>query len=327
MSTKTSKRFVTRKRLAISFVVLATTIILLGLLTYFWLPGFAKSRIEAILSDTLHRPVTIESIDFHLFSLEVTVHGFRVGEKAGRVDADETFFFFEKLYADLGFIESVTHRAPVVSAITLLTPTLRLVREGENQFNITDLVTEFSQPSDDDETKGETKFSVSNIVIDGGYFELIDHVKQSHQKISDFNLGIPFIANFESEQTVWVEPYLSAMVNGAPFLLDGMARPFADKREAKVALKLKDIDLTDIDEYSPIPTGIHLVSGYFDTDLQITFSHIVDESPAIVISGETALKQLVVHNRGVTTPYRAALEKLNVRLNDIDLTLILIYYI
>ena len=320
MSTKTSKRFVTRKRLAISFVVLATTIILLGLLTYFWLPGFAKSRIEAILSDTLHRPVTIESIDFHLFSLEVTVHGFRVGEKAGRVDADETFFFFEKLYADLGFIESVTHRAPVVSAITLLTPTLRLVREGENQFNITDLVTEFSQPSDDDETKGETKFSVSNIVIDGGYFELIDHVKQSHQKISDFNLGIPFIANFESEQTVWVEPYLSAMVNGAPFLLDGMARPFADKREASLELKLQDIDLTSIDEYSPIPTGIHLVSGYFDTDLQITFSQIVDESPAIVISGETALKQLVVHNRGVTTPYRAALEKLNVRLNDIDLT-------
>lgn len=319
MSTITSKRFVIRKRLAISFVVLATLIILLGLLAYFWLPGFAKSRIEAILSDTLHRPVTIQSIDFHLYSLEVTVHGLRVGEKANRADADKTFFSFEKLYVDLGFIESVTHRAPVVTAITLQTPTLRLVRDGENQFNITDLVTEFSQPSDD-EAKGETKFSVSNIVIDGGYFELIDHFKQSHQKISDFDLGIPFVANFESKQTSWVEPYLSAMVNGSPFILDGMARPFADKREAALELKLQDIDLTAIDEYSPIPTGIHLVSGYFDSDLQITFSQIVDESPAIVITGETALKQLVVHNRGVTTPYRAALEKLNVRLNDIDLT-------
>lgn len=319
MSTITSKRFVTRKRLAISFVVLATLIILLGLLAYFWLPGFAKSRIEAILSDTLHRPVTIQSIDFHLYSLEVTVHGLRVGEKANRADAHETFFSFEKLYVDLGFIESVTHRAPVVSAITLQTPTLRLVRDGENQFNITDLVTEFSQPSDED-TEGETKFSVSNIVIDGGYFELIDHFKQSHQKISDFDLGIPFIANFESKQTSWVEPYLSTMVNGSPFILDGMARPFADKREATLELKLKDIDLTAIDEYSPIPTGIHLVSGYFDSDLQITFSQIVDESPAIVITGETALKQLVVHNRAVTVPYRAALETLNVRLNDIDLT-------
>ena len=319
MSTITSKRFVARERLAISFVVLATLTILLGLLTYFWLPGFAKTRIEAILSDTLHRPVTIQSIDFHLYSLEVTIHEFRVGEKATRADADETFLSFEKLYVDIGFVESVTHRAPVVSAITLQTPMLRLVRDGENQFNITDLVTEFSQPSDDD-AKGETRFSVSNIVIDGGYFELIDHFKQSHQQISDFDLGIPFVANFESKQTSWVEPYLSAMVNGSPFLLDGMARPFADKREATLELKLKDIDLTSIDEYSPIPTGIHLVSGYFDSDLQITFSQIVDESPAIVITGETLLKQLVVHNRAVTVPYRAALGALNVRLNDIDLT-------
>ncbi|GJL72948.1 MAG: hypothetical protein NMNS01_21470 [Nitrosomonas sp.] len=321
MSTITSKRLVARKRLAISFVVLATLIILLGLLAYFWLPGFAKSRIEAILSDTLHRPVTIQSIDFHLYSLELTVHEFRVGEKSSRADADETFFSFEKLYVDLGFIESVTHRAPVVSAITLQTPTLRLVRDGENQFNISDLVTEFSQPSDDDDdAETETKFSVSNIVIEGGYFELIDQFKQSHQKISDFDLGIPFVANFESKQTSWVEPYLSAMVNGSPFLLDGMARPFADKREATLELKLKDIDLTSIDEYSPIPTGIHLVSGYFDSDLQITFSQIVDEAPAIVISGETALKQLIVHNRAVATPYRVALGALNVRLNDIDLT-------
>lgn len=319
MTTATSKRFFTRKRVAISFVVLATTIILLGLLAYFWLPGFAKSRIEVILSNTLHRPVTIQSIDIHLYSLELTVHGFRVGEKASRVDADETFFSFEKLYVDLS-IESVTHRAPVISAITLQTPAVRLVREGENQFNITDLVTEFSQPSDDDEKKSETMFSVSNIVIEGGFFELIDQFKQSHQKISDVNLGIPFIANFESRQASWVEPYLSAMVNGSPFLLDGKVRPFTDKREATLELKLKDVDLTSIEEYSPIPTGIHLVSGYFDSDLQITFSQIVDESPAIVISGETALKQFVVHNRAVASPYQAALENLNVQLNDIDLT-------
>jgi uncharacterized protein involved in outer membrane biogenesis len=321
MNTTVSKRFATRKRLAISFIVVAIIIILLGLLSYFWLPGFAKSRIEIILSETLHRPVTIQSIDFHLYSMELTVHGFRVGEKTTRADANEAVLSFEKLYVDLS-IESVTRLAPVISAITLKTPTVRLVREGENQFNITDLVDEFTQPSDDDDVDkdSETKFSVSNIVIEGGYFELIDHFKQSHQKISDFNLGIPFVANFESMQASWVEPYLSAMINGSPFLLDGKARPFTDKREATLELKLKDIDLTAIDEYSPIPTGIHLISGYFDSDLQITFSQIVDESPAIVISGETALKQLVVHNRAVATPYQAALENLNVQLNDIDLT-------
>ncbi len=319
MTTTVSKRFVGRKRLAISFLVVASIVILLGLLGYFWLPGFAKSRIEILLSDTLHRPVTIQSIDIHLYSMEVTVNGFRVGEKVTHADANETLFSFEKLHVDLS-IDSVAERAPVISAIKLQSPTLRLVREGENQFNITDLITEFSQPSDDEDKKGETKFSVSNIVIEGGYFELIDQFKQSHQKISDVNLGIPFIANFESRQASWVEPYLSAMVNGSPFLLDGKVRPFADKREATLELKLKDIDLTSIEEYSPIPTGIRLLSGYFDSDLQITFSQIVDESPAIIVSGEAALKQFVVDNRAVAMPYQAELEILNVQLHDIDLT-------
>lgn len=318
MTTTASKHFVIRKRLAISFLIVAFIVILLGLLGYFWLPGYAKSRIETILSDTLLRPVTIQSIDIHLYSLEMTVNGFHVGEKVNHADTNKTFFYFEKLHADLS-IKSVTQRAPVISAITVSAPRLRLVREGENQFNISDLIHAFVQ-SDDAEEDHETKFSVSNIVIHDGNFELIDRYKQSHQKVSDIELSVPFIANFASTQTAWVEPYFSAKFNGSPFLLDGKLRLFTDKREATLELKLNGIDLTNIDEYSPIPTGIRLLSGYFDSDLQIKFSQFIDEPPRITLSGKTLFRQVAVNNQAVEMPHQAKLDILFVQLKEIDLT-------
>ena len=112
------------------------------------------------------------------------------------------------------------------------------------------------------EEGGETMFSVSNIVIEGGRFEFVDRLKKSHQEISEITVGIPFVANFENDEESWVEPRFSAKVNGAPLTLEGKLRPFTQNREATLELKLKDIDLMRIDEYSPIPLGISLVSGY-----------------------------------------------------------------
>ena len=163
---------------------------------------------------------------------------------------------------------------------------LRLVREGENRFSITDLIEEFlEQPEDDSKKKDDSKtmFSVSNIVIEGGHFEFVDQFKKSHQKVSEINLGIPFVSNFESHQKTWIEPYFNAMVNGAPFALNGKLRPFLGKREAILELKLDNIDLTRIDKYSPIPIGISLVSGYFDSDVRLTYTQEADQATRMVL--------------------------------------------
>ncbi len=83
-------------------------------------------------------------------------------------------------YVDIS-INSVVHRAPVVSAITLTKPTVRLVRETEEQFNISDLIEKFSKDDEeDDEDSGETLFSISNITIEDGHFELIDQFEEKY---------------------------------------------------------------------------------------------------------------------------------------------------
>ncbi|MCK5435801.1 MAG: DUF748 domain-containing protein, partial [Nitrosomonadaceae bacterium] len=298
------------------------TIVLFGLLGYFWLPGYAKNKLETELSETVRRPVSVQSIDIQPYTLELIVRGFQVGEKAASEGSDKALFSVGELYVDLS-AASITHLAPVVSSVTIKAPMLRLVREGENRFNITDLIEEFlEQPEDDSKTKDDSKtiFSVSNIVIEGGHFEFVDQFKESHQKVSEINLGIPFVSNFESHQKTWIEPYFNANVNGAPFVLNGKLRPFLGKREAILELKLNNIDLTRIDEYSPIPLGISLLSGYFDSDLQLTYTQEADQTTRMVLSGHTSLRKFELENRIMEAPYNVEFDQLDVMLSEVDLS-------
>ena len=57
MQTESLRHFVTNKRLRISLIVLVALIVLFGLLGYFWLPGYAKNKLETELSAIVHRPV------------------------------------------------------------------------------------------------------------------------------------------------------------------------------------------------------------------------------------------------------------------------------
>ena len=229
-------RLVGQKRrlrsLGIGLSIVAAAIILFGLLGYFWLPGYAKAKLESALSEALHRPVTVQSIEIQPYTLEVTVRGFRVGEKTSDADAGEALISIGELYTNLS-IASVSHRGPVISSLSVKEPSVRLVREGENRFNITDLVEDFmKQPAKEQPRGGQTMFSVSNILIEGGRFVFVDQVKKSQQEISGIRLGVPFIANFESNEQTWVEPHFSAKVNGAPLSLEGKLRPFTKTREA-----------------------------------------------------------------------------------------------
>lgn len=308
-------RFATNKYLRISLSVLVVITVLFGLLGYFWLPGYAKAKLETALSEVMHRPVTVQSIDVQPFTLEMTVRGFRVGEKTEGSDAGNVLFSIDELYANLS-IASIVHRAPVISSISLKAPAFRLIREGDNRFNISDLIEEFMKRPDDG---SKTMFSVSNIVLEGGRFEFVDRLKQSQQEVSEIRIGVPFIANFEGYEEILVEPHFSAKVNGAPLALNGKLHPFSNKREATIGLKLNDIDLTRIDEYSPIPVGINLLSGYFETDLLLAFTQETGKSPNMILSGSVSLRKLELENQAVETPYTVKLDQLDIKLTEINL--------
>ncbi|SEN39333.1 DUF748 domain-containing protein [Nitrosomonas marina] len=311
-------RFKTWKRLGIGLSVLIATIALFGVLGYYWLPGYAKSKLELQLAELLDRPVSVRSIEIKPYTLELFVHGLHIGERADSVDASETFVSFNTLHIDISS-KSITQRAPVISTVMLDMPHVRLVREGEHLFNFSDLIEKFLQVPDDEEDSAAL-FSVSNIVLKNGHIEWVDRFKQNHQEITEVNFAVPFVANLDKVKDSWVEPHFSASVNGAPLRLDGKLRPFANKREAALAFKVSDIDITRIDEYVPLPVGISLKSGYFDSDLILTFTQAGDGMPEITLSGQTELKQVAVENEAVQIPYQLNLGTLHFDLNRFDVT-------
>jgi len=292
--------------------------VLLGLLGYYWLPGFVKNKAEEILSRELDRSVSIQAIEIKPYTLELLIQGFHIGEKGV---ATETLFAFEQLYVDLS-IESLFRLAPVVTNISLTKPRIDLRREEDGLLNISDLVAKFgqAQPSDDVTVdKGESLFSISNIRIMDGHVEFDDRVTRSIQRIAAINIGIPFLANFESEQINWVEPHFNALINDAPFALAGKARPFMDDREASLALTFDNVDLTAIAGYMQLPPGLHLLAGYLDSNLQLIFSQRAGVAPSITLSGEVVLRQLEVENLAVASPYDVKLERLDIQLPIVHL--------
>lgn len=289
---------------------LAAAFVLFGLVGYFWLPGFAKGKVEALLAEKLHRPVSIERIDIRPYSLEATIYGFRIGEPEGEGD----LLKFDSLYVNLSST-SIVRAAPVVSAITLKAPQLHLARHADGKLSIADLIEALmNQPKSDT----PARFSVSNILVEDGRIDFDDQLKHSHQQISDISLGIPFVASFESAEEVWVQPKFRARINdGSLVSVDGRMRPFADRREAVVDIKLDGFNLTGIDEYAPQIGGIRLNSALVDTQLEVSFGQVENKAADIRVNGDVSLHKFDIDNKG-RLPWRLRGDRATLHLKNVD---------
>lgn len=266
-----------QRRLRIGGITLAVFLVIFGLVGYFWLPGFAKTQLETLLSEKLHRPVTVEKISVSPYTLSATVEGFKVGDVLA----------FKSLYLNLS-TSSLIRGIPVVSEVRLVQPEIHLVRESAQRLNISDLLDEWlNKPKDD---KPTPEFSVSNIQVQGGLIAWNDKVAGGKQTVSDITLGVPFIANVPSKVEIFVEPKFSAKLNGAPLNLAGKLRPFAQGHDAEVAVDIDDLDLTPATAYLKLP--LNLQSLKLSSRLTLRFAKPGEGSPTLTVGGELSLKDL-----------------------------------
>lgn len=321
MTPTSQQRVIRYKRLGITLGVIAVLIAVFAALGTYWLPGYAKSQLEIRLSEILQRPVTVASIELKPRTLELNIQGFRIDEKADNAEANTALFSFNTLHIGLS-LESLKQRAAVVSSITLTEPQLHLVRKSKDQLNISDLLERFNQPAEPEDTANKTviPFSISNIAIQGGRVEFIDQHENAEHSISEINFGIPIVANTGDTQNDWIAPHFSAKINGALLSLDGKLRPFAATQEATLTFKLDNADLTRFDRYVTLPEGIRLLSGFYDSNLNLSFTQETDKEPQIEVTGATSLRQLTLKNSAVAAPYQAQLKYLNIALTKADPT-------
>jgi hypothetical protein len=277
-------------------------------------PPIVRSQAQAILSEQLGRRVTIERVRINPFALSASVHNFSLKEQDGVTDAAS----FDELHVDIA-LSSLFRLAPVIEAVRLSKPFVRVVRHDEKTYSFQDIIDKLaSAPPAPAAPPGPLPgFAVYNIELSDGRIELDDRPEKTRHTVTDLRIGVPFVSSLSSQVDIKVQPLLSAKVNGTPFEIAGETKPFADTQETTVRLDIDDLQLAKYLEYSPVPLRMRVASGRLDTRLVLSLSTLKEQLRTLTLSGSASLQDLKVQQADGAPLF--ALSRLSVDLDAVDL--------
>lgn len=273
-------------------IVAATAIALVvfGLLGFLAAPPLIRNQMETRASAALGRPVTVDGLSFNPFTLKLTIEGLHVREADGKAP----FVDVDRLVADASWA-SLFRAAPILDALELDKPTIRLRRTAPQRFNVSDIVERLgsgpAEPGD-----GPPRFALTNIAIHGGQVDFDDRVLDATHRVDHIELGLPFIANLPSATDIYVRPLLAMNVDGSPLRVEGQSKPFADTRESLVTFRLDHLDLPRYLGFVPAPMPVAMPSGKLSGLLDLRFA-MTESQPRVIVSGHLTVDDLKVTDK------------------------------
>jgi hypothetical protein len=283
------------RKARIAGLVILLFFVVYSITGFFVLPPYVKKIAVEKLSEQFGRQVNLSSVLINPYALSITLKGFEIKEADGKT----TFVLFDRLYLNLEMM-SVFRGGPVLSEVKIEGLYLGIVRSGANTYNFSDIVEKLRSAKPDDAEKKSSwpmKFSVSNIQILDSKIEFDDRPVSTRHTISQINLTIPFISNLPSYVESFVQPSLSATINGTPFNFKGGSKVFADSRETSFDILLRDIDIPYYLGYAPTKLNVKVPSGKFDIDMKLSYRQFNDRKPLISLTGEARLKDFMAKLR------------------------------
>jgi uncharacterized protein involved in outer membrane biogenesis len=141
-------------------------LMLLWALAWLAVPPIVKSQAEQRLTALLGRDVRIGKIGFSPWSLRLTVEQLSVASAAG-VGAPPQFEVARLMInADM---RSLLRLAPVIEALEIDTPMLRVARTAEGRYDVDDIVARFAQaPAEPKTNEDPPRFALYNLRLQGG---------------------------------------------------------------------------------------------------------------------------------------------------------------
>ncbi|BCL76306.1 flagellar motor protein MotB [Jeongeupia sp. HS-3] len=252
------------------------------------LPWLARPKLESALSQALGgRQVQIGALAINPFTLTARIDDFRV------LEAGKPVLAFKQVRAN-ATLKSIWRLAPVLESLELDQPYFRLVRLGENRYNITDLIDKArAAPPSEGEPQ---RFAVYNIRVNGGRIDFDDQLLKQQHRVDAIDVAVPFISNLPVFIDTEVLPALSLKLDGAPFKLSGETKPFEDRRETRFDLKWKALELARYWDYVPAKLNFALTAGTLASDLQLVFSQ--GKTQTLRLDGKLGLNGLKLVEQG-----------------------------
>src|SRR5919109_641576 len=272
ISTMDAKRFAHRateiarpprtRKFAIWFVSIMVAIgVFFGLVA----PPLLRGKLASLLTDKLHRQVSIEQIRINPYALTATIRGFMVKEPQGPATA----ISFDELHLNLE-LWSLFRLAAVVKELRLVRPYINLVRNEDRTYNYQDLIKEFT--SGPPRPPGPPpRFALNNIEIVDGRIDFDDRPEKTKHTISSIRIGVPFISSLPSQVDIRVQPSFSATINGSPFAIGADTKPFKESHESTIHLNFDKLQVSKYLEYSPVELNFKVPAGTIDGSLTASF--------------------------------------------------------
>jgi hypothetical protein len=271
------------------------------------LPLVVKPVLEHALSSALARKVTIERVAINPYALSVTLADVAIGERG----EGPPLLTLSELYANAE-TASVFRWAPVVSALKLTRPTLHLVRNADQSYNVSDLVEQaLAGPPGP-----PPRFSISNIEVVDGRVDFDDRPDRRQHQLTQLELGIPFLSSLPTQTEIKVEPFFSALLNGRRVAVTGETRPFKDTHETMLHWEMSGVPLPTYVDYAPITLPVKLPSGSLDAEISLSFIARGRDPPQLSIAGTARLADLVLTDRAGRPLLRAPF--LSIALDRLD---------
>ncbi len=241
-------------------------LLLLWLLAWAALPPLLRWGVERFGSQALGRPVAVGAVDFRPWSLELTLRELAIG---GANPEAPPLLTVERIYVDAE-LQSLLRLAPVVDALTVEAPHLRLTHLGAGRYDIDDILERMASPPDQPDT-GPARLALYNLVLSGGEIDLDDQATGSTHALRNLVLQIPFLSTLPSQRSVQVQPHLAFTLGDSHFDTRAQATPFAKVRQGEVTLHWEGLDLADYRAYLPASLPVQVEGATLAGDLTLAF--------------------------------------------------------
>ncbi|KRB09685.1 DUF748 domain-containing protein [Achromobacter sp. Root170] len=286
----------TRRAGKILLGIVAFVLILFGVATW-QVPKVLHGVLTDDVAKMIGRDVSVGKITFNPFTLTVRAQDLTVAQPGSQTP----LLTLAELDASASWT-SLFWFAPVVDRLTLRQPNIAIVREDVLRFNFSDIeqrVAELAaakpqEPPKPDE--GLPRFSLNNMVIEDGAITLDDKVTGRKQVVDEFTIGVPFISTFGYATDIDVQPRLHLRINGSPFDLTGVARPFDVVPSSTLRVAFDGLQLEKWADVWPMPLPFKVERALLDSNLQVVFEQPKDAPPKIRIVGDLGLRRLDVRD-------------------------------
>ncbi|MDR2991818.1 MAG: DUF748 domain-containing protein, partial [Burkholderiaceae bacterium] len=258
-------------------------LLVFGGVTWLGVPPLVKWQGQKIATAKLGRPVRIGAVQFQPWALALTLRDVTV---SGAKPADPPQFTVKRLYTNLS-LESALRLAPVVNAIQVDEPALRLRHLGGGHYDVDDVIARLARGPKPPPDEKPARFALYDIAVRGGRITFIDDPVQRTHEVRDLNLTLPFISNLPAQHKTHVLPQLAFTVDGSRFDSSAQALPFDASRHTQARLRLQHFDLAPYLVYQPASLPWHVTAGVLDADLRLTFEET--PKPSLEVAGTVSL--------------------------------------